>query len=310
MRRLNRPAQPAASAPAAPAAPATPAPAPAQPVATLEPPAPAPAPTSTAVAIRAPAGLPAYQRPLELEPARLDSGPKVPYVMFFEPSSTKAGDVRKVIPDVSDGTPILMLPDGKPIPFAPHAFTVLQALPYWAVIGPKPKFETLAVSLTKRKGDTPEFGPKTYWKEQCLALLLVLPAADGRSAVEVGPGLATVTTFRGPKCTAARGHLDAIDKAMTPEWIRLDPLNAVVAGGVEDPRLRVVSQFKIEARTSQTSGNAYTQATAVSSTVSVAQVQAIGAYMGDAECQAELKAAVEAYDRIANKLREQAKASK
>jgi hypothetical protein len=290
MRRITNPNAAAAPTPAAP----TPAPA-AQPVAAvLEPPAPA---------------LPAQLVPPELaaigaftgrtEGVRQVGGGSGNYLAFYRANAKKAQDVTKALGgSVGDGTPYLVIAggegeDGAILPFVPHSFTILREFAYNVKLGPGPDFEAVGASLKPRDG----------YKEQLLTVMLVLPSAQGQIDPRLAPATVCVTTWRSTKTAGARGLIDAIEATTKPEWLKKDPLHGSLVQGGLPPRFRVAGTLKIERHTAR-SGFAYETAEAVVSTVSMAQVQAIGQWLANAECQAELKAAEQTFDRLVAEVRE------
>ena len=304
MKKLNRNANAGTAAVATPPAPApqpqpvAPAPAPApQPVqATLMPAAPAPqaAPTpslpATLFAGAASTGIGAYTRTEETPITT--SGP--PYVQFYEQRAGNAGKLLAAFGPLTAGTPIVVQGDNY-VKLGTAGLIVLDELRHYVLLDSS-DFKPSAYSLTQKAG----------YKENILALVLVVPDRDGNLDDALAPATATVTTFRGPKGSFVKQFLGAVDEASHADWARKSEYHAKLIQAGVPPRFRVVGTPILKGRTGQ-SGFSYVECHAQTAPVSPQQVARLSAWWESAECQADLAAAKETFDRLASQIRSEAK---
>lgn len=234
----------------------------------------------------------AFERQKSLLPA---SGGGAPYLSFFSTKSPDAINVQRALGQLGEGSPFVKIGEGY-VNAQGLAFLILAELPHWVTLD--------GAFSPNRAWLTPQpFGAKVgndKVSEQVLTVLLLLPAQAALPQTVAPAGcLATVTTFRATKARAARAHLDAVERSTQPAWAQ-EAGNGPIAATVP-PRFRIASTLVLESKTAR-SGFSYSAADAVPATISVAQAQAINAWAEHEESQAALQAALESFDRQAERI--------
>lgn len=235
-----------------------------------------------------------FTRAASLAPTRGGSGGA--YLGFHSNRSSVAGDVLQALGRVPEGTPYLCK-GGEFYNAGDWAFLSLAEFPFWCTLGND--FHPDLVRLTD-----PGFGAAApngdKWKAQVLAILLHLPGQEPLPKA-LAPAVASLTTFRATKVDAIRGHVDAVERSQAPEWAKQHGETVASA----PPRFRVTSRLLVESRTAR-SGYSYQLAKSAASAISVAQVEAVGLWAGNAAAQEDVDALQRTFDAEVAKLQEKA----
>lgn len=290
MRRLNPQA-------AAGAAVATPAPSAAPTVYVSAPAAPmttAPAAVVTAPSAAAPS-LPSIftgalaaigQLPATL-PQTQSAGSNVPYIQFYDHRSPQAVKIQTQNPGVQAGQPFLRMGDTF-VPVSNASFVLLRA-PFTYYLQLDGGNTWVAAKLEKPAGNA-------NFKEQCAALLMVLPDANGAIDPRLAPAKITFTTLRTVKCGFAYDLVNAAAATQSPEWVQSNPLHGALVQGRVPPLFRVAATMRLIPGTAKATGFSFVTAKAVTATVSPQQCLAIDALLKSEEGQKALREANEAFD--------------
>jgi len=264
---------------------------PAAPAAPTSTPAPSAGSTVTAVATTAPAAVPSLfsgalaafgQIPDQL-PAVVEEkkGNFFPYLQFYDHRSPQAAAIMRQHPSAQAGQPFVRLGDTF-VAVASAAFQIVtMPFSYW--LKTDGKGDWLGARLEK-----PPAGEPSY-REQCVALTLVIPDANGVIDPKLAPAKLTLTTYRTVKTGFVYEIVKQANRTKSPEWVQESPFHGVLVQGGVPPLFRVAAAMKLEPGTAKGSGFAYVSAKAVCSTVSPQQAKAIDAYLGSAEGQADMK---------------------
>lgn len=210
----------------------------------------------------------------------------LPWLGFFSRKSDRADEITAALGVVDEGTPYVAMPDGSYINAAGLLFLTLSELAYWARLE----------QGTWKTYDVQFHAPEKWGsdqKENILSVVLLLPSDAAALPPEVGPILATVTTWRSTKTPAVKQHLAAVARSETPAWAKLGS-NGSIAASVP-PRYRIASELRVEATTAQ-SGFTYHKARAIPRTVGVTQLDALGVWSRSQEAQDALAEAVAEFD--------------
>lgn len=214
-----------------------------------------------------------------------------PWVGFFSPKATKAGEVRSALGTASVGDPYVCV-DGDYYGAGGLSFVLLDEFSYSFVSDDKN-------NITHAwKGHLP-FGTSCDGqrvKDGVLTLMLLLPGADPVPE-ELSPAVVTVTDLRGVKAPAAVQHSAAVKRAATPEWAKA---NGEIASAVP-PRFRIISEFAVETKTSR-SGFSYALVGAASRPASVAALEALTKWSMDPAAAEAAEAATETFNARVNQI--------
>lgn len=223
-----------------------------------------------------------------------------PWIGFWTKKSGRAADVVQALGALTDGTPYLCTGDNY-YHIMSYTFVTLAETRYWAAIDE----DNDAVRVWMQEQP---FGKKYIHNgkplsiKDCVQCILLLLPGMAPLHADLQPAQIAVCDFRGTKAPAVIGHLKELEKTFTPEWARS---NGDVAGKVP-PRFRVVSNFVIVPKSSRNGGFGYQLAKNNTTTIGLAQIEAIAKWHADENAQEEFARAQEIYMQRVQNLRDQA----
>ena len=231
-----------------------------------------------------------------------DSG--VPRIFNF----TKGGSgvlkdaIRKDIPDVEEGDPVLSI-DGKfiPLDMKEVRYVVFPNFlrQFWADRDTSKKALIRSTNERKKSGAGKKPGT-TGWQENIVSLMLVCGATLGDEPIMPIP---TVSTLDKSRCPFLIGARKALKRANTKEWASDDKKNAELVAKKTPVALRVSHRIKSKNDTAS-HGMKYAKWTADSQTASPELVKEIQECMSDPEWAARFNEAVETYKDLVAKVEE------
>lgn len=174
----------------------------------------------------------------------------VPYLSFSQPAAkAQWAEFLRKFPDIEDGDPVLVYPDGNMIRPQPLNLTICTAKQFYAVRAKDKggqeleRYSKKADALAALKGDKNKDVVERIWA----ALIVYLPTE----------ALPCTCMFKSVKCNAAQKISDEIRKSESPDWREQGADFDLAFTQCKTPFSRVVGLVTISGKTGKESGQSY-----------------------------------------------------